>query len=190
MKPTSLLLSFLTVLSATTAYSLTPISLENGTPIAVTENGNAVLSRGNAIVNPPGDNVTGLIYTSSDDDRWTEEDSVAVPHGWKLDAVADFGFFSISDRYAVVGVTDDPSYSGIAYVFTRTSDDRWVQESVLPGHSRAWDTFGKASAIWNETIAVGSNPGGESSQSGRVTIYKRSEETWRFEQNIDTTYAG
>lgn len=189
MKPTSLLLSSLILFTATTAYSQASISLESGTPIAVAANGNAVLSRGYAIVNPPGDNVSGLIYTGSDDERWTEQDSVSVPHGWKRDAVADFGVFSISDSHAVIGVTDDPSFSGIAYVFTRTSDDQWVQQAVLPGHSRAWDTFGKASAIWNDTIAVGSNPGGESSQSGRVTIYVRSDETWRLEQNIDTTYA-
>ena len=61
--------------------------------------------------------------------------------------------------------------------------------SLELGHSRAWDTFGKASAIWNDTIVVGSNPSGESSQSGRVTIYLRGDETWRLEQNIDTTYA-
>lgn len=178
---------------STSASSIPVISLEDGTLIPALPFSDAAIADGYAIVTPPDVGPAsgiGTIYSRSADTSWIEQASVSVPDFELPDEFEENrGVFAISDSYAVVGVPDyNTSYAGSAHIFARIDDHQWMLDTVLDGYSRPWDFFGKSVAISGTTVAVGSNPGGEASQSGRVSLYSRDDIGWTLDQTIDSSF--
>lgn len=79
------------------------------------------------------------------------------------------------------GAPGDDSYegSGAVYVFRRTGSS-WVQEAFLKASDADWSVgFGRAVAVWNDTIAVS-----RTSTSGAVYIFRRGGQGWMEEASF------
>ncbi len=79
------------------------------------------------------------------------------------------------------GAPGDDSYegSGAVYVFRRTGSS-WAQEAFLKASDADWSLgFGRAVAVWNDTIAVS-----RTTTSGAVYIFRRGGQGWMEETRL------
>ncbi len=101
------------------------------------------------------------------------------------DAISNayFGYsVAISGNTAIVGTVRQNSYTGAAYIFTR-SGNTWTQQQKLTASDAATgDYYGVSVAIDGNTAVVGANR--KSSNNGAIYIYTRSGGVWSEQANI------
>jgi hypothetical protein len=92
---------------------------------------------------------------------------------------------ALSGKTAVVGALGASSYTGAAYVFTR-SGSVWSQQQKLTATGGvAWDRLGSSVAISGETAVVGA--WGVDSETGAAYVFKRSGTVWSQQQELTAT---
>jgi hypothetical protein len=112
--------------------------------------------------------------------NWTEQAKLNASDGAAED---NFGrFVSISGDYAIIGAfgdDDNGSYSGSAYIFTR-SGGIWTQQAKLTASDgMMFDYFGKSVSISGDYVVVGAESGnGKVSNSGSAYVFVRSGNSW------------
>ena len=107
-----------------------------------------------AIISSYFDNTRGAVYAFQKDSMgvWQQEDKFTASG---LSNNAGFGqSLSLYERTAVVGAFQQNSLAGAAYVFSSDSNGNWTQISQL-NPLEATSRFGNSSAIWDDTIIVG-----------------------------------
>jgi len=109
---------------------------------------------------------------------WTEQAKLTASGATLL---SGFGLFvSISGDTAIVGAaSDDDSFTGSAYVFTR-SGTTWTEQTKLTASDAvAADFFGDSVFILGDTAIVGAFGDGDAGfQSGSAYVFTRSGTTW------------
>ena len=99
---------------------------------------------------------------------------------------AFFGYSAaIAGDTAIVGVVGDSTYSGSAYVFTR-SGSLWTQQQKLTASDAAqFDWFGRSVAISGDTAVVGAQGDDDhGSDSGSAYVFTRSGTMWSQQQKL------
>jgi len=88
---------------------------------------------------------------------------------------------------AVVGTIDDQSYTGAAYVFTRSAG-MWTQQAKLVGpDSDGDDEFGASVSIDGDAVLVGASMDESAQgepQAGSAYVFVRSGESWSFQAKL------
>jgi hypothetical protein len=111
---------------------------------------------------------------------WSQQAKLIAADGDMSDA---FGWsVALSGDSAVIGAKGDRvegTYSGSAYVFTR-SGGTWSQQAKLTASDGAdFDQFGCSVALSDDTTLVGNNRGdGNDTNSGAAYVFTRSGGTW------------
>jgi len=131
-----------------------------------------------AYLDDDGGNASGSAYVfTRSGGVWTEQGKLTA-----FDAAANdfFGFsVSISGDTAVIGAYRDGSYTGSAYVFTRSSGV-WTQQGKLTASDAAVsDHFGYSVSVSGDTAVIGAyldDDGGSS--SGSAYVFTRSAGVW------------
>jgi hypothetical protein len=134
------------------------------------------LSGSTAVVAAPGTNTaTGAAYVFTRSGKtWSQQATLTDPGGADDDTFGSS--VALSGSTAVVGAIGPDSFTGAAYVFTR-SGSTWTQQATLadPGGARG-DQFGYAVALSGSTALVGAP--GTSESAGAAYVFTESGGTW------------
>lgn len=134
----------------------------------------------------PETETSGSVYIyKHSNGQWTMQAKLAPDDG------AEEGYFgqsvAISGDTLVVGATTDSSqsYTGVAYVYTRTAGTWTLQTKLRPADANAGDEVASAVAIQGNTIVLGAYFGdGNSPNSGAAYVYTRAGTTWTQEAKL------
>ena len=144
-----------------------------------------------AVVGAPGDGERGLHAGAVHvfervDGQWTELQKIFAPDASSLGSFGVSLALSPSGETLVVGATGVESWTGLAYVFERTSPGNFEHRARLSAFDR-WprDLFGVSVAINDGRIAVGAMRQPESGfDGGAVYLFQQQAGDWVLEDKI------
>ncbi len=127
------------------------------------------------------DSYAGAAYVfTRSGSTWNQQQKLTAsdPAAWDRFGCA----VAISGDTIVVGASSKSSYTGAAYVFTR-SGSTWSQQQKLTASDAATsDYFGFSVAISGDTVVAGA--WGKSSSAGAAYVFTRSGSTWSQQQKL------
>ncbi|EAY28288.1 hypothetical protein [Microscilla marina] len=139
------------------------------------------LSGGYAIVGAPRDTQNGTqagaayIFQRDNTGVWQQQAKMLG----KANVRGNFGAsVGVSGNVAIVGAhfedNERGNGAGAAYVFEQDNSSNWVQKKLLPDELKAYDTFGKAVAVWGNYAFVGATGDDtKTNTAGAVYIFER-----------------
>jgi phage gpG-like protein len=159
-----------------------------GRSVALSSDGNtAIVGAPNENTSPNTDNGAAYVFTRTGF-TWTEQQKLLAS-----DAATDdqFGFsvaLSSDGNTAIVGAQEKNTFTGAAYVFTRTGSTWTEQQKLLASDAASGDQFGISVALSSDgnTAIVGANLQDTSPNidNGAVYVFTRSGSTWTEQQKL------
>ncbi len=128
----------------------------------------------------------GAVYVfTRSGSTWSQQQKLTASDAATSDV---FGIsVAISGDTIVVGAYGKSSYTGAAYVFTR-SGSTWIpQQTLTASDGAAGDYFGNSVTISGDTLVVGAYR--KSSNTGAAYVYTRSGSTWSPQQKLTASDA-
>ncbi len=105
---------------------------------------------------------------------WSQQQKILAPDG-----AADDWFGIASCIYgdtAIIGSFADESYTGAAYVFTRTADVWSFQQKLTASDATAGDEFGYSISLLEDTVLIGAPA--DDTGAGSAYVFTQSEGAW------------
>jgi hypothetical protein len=129
---------------------------------------------------------TGAAYVfTRSGSTWSEQQKLTASDGVASDYFGNS--VAISGDTIVVGASDKSSYTGAAYVYTRSGSTWSPQQTLTASDAAQWHYFGRSVAISGETLVVGAE--GKSSYRGAAYVFTRSGSTWSPQQTLTASDA-
>ena len=116
--------------------------------------------------------------------NWTQQAKLTASDGAADDRFGNK--VAIAEHFIVVGAYRETNKTGAAYVFER-DNQTWSEVAKLtPNDGQTGDEFGRAVAISDDHIAIGSylDDNGSGTNAGAVYVYSIAQNVWYFDEKL------